>query len=92
MNDIPAKLASTADPRAGTRSALRRGQGYQAERAARANRRTRLWGTLFAASMTANVAMATAVAILVPNQRLVPMPLILQSDGTWDTAASISRP
>ena len=63
---------------------------FQAERAIRANRRSRLWGTLFAASMTANLALASAVAFLIPNQRLVPMPLILQSDGTWDTAASIS--
>jgi type IV secretion system protein VirB8 len=90
MNDIPANWRALPIRAPALEAHYAEVRSYQAERAARANRRTRLWGTLFAASMTANVALASAVAILVPNQRLVPMPLILQSDGTWDTAASIS--
>jgi len=90
MNDIPVNWRALPIRAPELDAHYAEVRAFQAERAVRANRRTRLWGTLFAASMAANVALASAVAFLVPNERLVPMPLILQSDGTWDTAASIS--
>src|SRR5271169_5696310 len=64
------------------------GLSFQADRARRS--RSRLLAILLAAMATVVVALAVAIAWLVPSQRLVPMLLVIQPDGTVDSYASIT--
>jgi type IV secretion system protein VirB8 len=65
-------------------------RSFQAERADRATRRAQLGWASFIASMLVNILLAGALVMLMPLQRLIPMPLIVESDGTWDAAATFS--
>jgi type IV secretion system protein VirB8 len=65
-------------------------RSFQAERADRATRRALLGWAAFTASILVNILLAGAIVTLLPLQRLIPMPLILESDGTWDAAATFS--
>jgi type IV secretion system protein VirB8 len=66
------------------------GLSFQADRARLIRTRSRLLGGLLAATMTIVVAQSVAIAWLVPSQRLVPMMLVIQPDGTVDSYAAIT--
>src|SRR5271157_3085793 len=66
------------------------GLSFQADRARLIRSRSRLLAILLAAMTTVVVALAVSIAWLVPSQRLVPMLLVIQADGTVDSYASIT--
>ena len=65
-------------------------RAFQHERTRRAQQSSRLAWSFFSAALVAIVALAIAVAILLPQQRLIPLLLFVRSDGTVDSASSIS--
>lgn len=67
------------------------GLSFQADRARLIRSRSRLLAILLAATTTVVVALAVSIAWLVPSQRLVPMLLVIQPDGTVDSYASITN-
>jgi len=68
----------------------REGLSFQAARTRMMNGRSRLWAALFAASAVCVAGLSAAVCGLIPAQRLIPMLLVIEPDGTVDSYSSIS--